>query len=449
MNKVLCLTEENQRKGNMTPYEYFGESKRWRALQAFCSKLPKPKTERLLMENYDEDKAKKWKERALNDTRYMSRALKNHLENHLDLGESNRIQTRNGALTANLRSSWGFPLKNRENDRHHAVDAIVVACSTQSMVQKFSNWNRTEAWKRNPSERPIPPKPWDSFRDDVMDCVFGQKNEKNQREGGIFVSRMPVRKITGAAHEETIRSIRQTPEGRKIVQRVKLGSLKLSMLENLVDKDRNIKLYNVLKERLEQFGDDAKKAFAEPVHMPVNDPSKTAPQINSVQIVTTEKSGIPINEGLASNGDMIRVDVFRKNNKFFLVPIYVHHFVQEELPNKAIVAFKDEIDWQEMNENDFLFSLYRNDYVKIKTKKEEIEGYYVGVDRSTGAVGLKSHDNDPNFGKKGLLRIGIKGALTFTKYTVDYFGNLHIAEKEERRGVEKHNDPESGEIVAS
>lgn len=445
MNKVLCLTSENQNKGNDTPLEYFRRSgKNPDGLEAFARKLPPRKAENLLTENFDEEKAGKWKDRALNDTRYMARALKNHLEQSLALGNGNRVQTRNGALTANLRGAWGLN-KTRENDRHHAVDAIVLACSTQGMVQRHTNWNRYEARRRNPAQRTLPPAPWETFREDTMAAVFGPKGADNKREGGIFVSRMPVRKVTGAAHQETIRSIRKS-DG-KIIQRIKISGLKLPMLENLVDKDgRNKNLYSILKSRLEAHQGNPQKAFAEPVRIAgKNGPGKAA-IVNSVRIETSEKSGIVINKGLASNGDMVRVDVFQKDGKFQLVPVYVHHFAQGRLPNKAIVAFKDEKDWLEVEDKDFLFSLYRNDFVFIRSKKEEILGYYVGTHRGTGCINIRAHDSDPSFGKDGVKEgLGVKTLLAFHKYSVDYFGDKHRIEKERRLGVAHGDDSEPGE----
>lgn len=435
MNKVLVLTTENQKKKNDTPFEYLGKTNRWEALEVFARQLPPKKAERLLTENFDDKKAGEWKDRALNDTRYMARLLKSHLEQSLDLGKGNRVQTRNGSLTAHLRGAWGFPDKNRRNDRHHALDAIVIACSTQSMVQGLTNWNKYEARRKNPAERPLPPKPWESFREDAKESV-----------NSIFVSRMPVRKISGAAHEDTIRSIRKS-DG-KIIQRIKLKDFKKDTLENMVDKARNIKLYDILKERLDAHGGDAKKAFATPVYMPVNDPSKPAPRINSVRILTNEKSGIEINHGLASNGDMVRVDVFKKDNKFWLVPIYVHHFAEDKLPNKAIIAFKDESEWAEMSDNDFMFSLYKNDLIKVTTKKEIIFGYYNGTHRGTGNLNVRTHDSDPSFGKDGIKEgIGIKTSLSFEKFSVDYFGRKHKIEKEKRLGVAHSDDSERGAAI--
>ena len=84
----------------------------------------------------------------------------------------------------------------------------------------------------------------------------------------VFVSRMPRHKVTGAAHEETIRS--QVNE--------KYTAVRKSITELSLDKDGKIKdyfkpssdtlLYEALKKRLTEFGGNAKKAFAEPFYKP-------------------------------------------------------------------------------------------------------------------------------------------------------------------------------------
>lgn len=441
MNKVLCFTDENQRKGNKTPFEYLKGTQAWQALEnVFARQLSRAKAERLLMQDFVAEKEDKWKSRHLNDTRYITRLLKNHLENSLDLGKGNRVQTRNGALTAHLRGAWGFPDKNRSNDRHHALDAIVLACSTQSMVQRLTNWNKYEARKKDPASRPRPPLPWEGFRD------IAQKKVDE-----IFVSRMPYRKITGQAHKETIRSIRQNDKGERIaVQKIRLTSFKPAMLENLVDKDgRNSNLYNILKSRLDAHNGDPQKAFAEPVKLVGKGGEEKAAIINSVRIVTDEKSGVEVNNGLASNGDMVRVDVFRKDNKFHLVPIYVHHGALHDLPNRAIVAFKPEDEWTDISKAEFLFSLYKNDYVRIKSKKEEVEGYYFGTHRGTGNISIRAHDRDPSFGKNGDKEgLGVKTLLSFEKYTVNYFGEKHKVKGEKRLGLAKSARAKPGAAVA-
>jgi CRISPR-associated endonuclease Csn1 len=56
-------------------------------------------------------------------------------------------------------------------------------------------------------------------------------------------------------------------------------------------------------------------------------------------MVIDKLSGIPVQGGVAKNDTMLRVDVFTKAGRFYLVPVYVHHKVTG-LPNRAIVADK-------------------------------------------------------------------------------------------------------------
>ena len=133
---------------------------------------------------------------------------------------------------------------------------------------------------------------------------------------------------------------------------------------------------------------------------------------------------------------MLRVDVFSKAGKFHLVPVYVHHRVTG-LPNRAIVAFRDESEWTLIDDSfAFLFSVYPNNLVKITLKKERICGYYAGADRATGAMSLWVHDRHSSVGKDGLIRgIGVKTALSVEKFNVDVLGRIYPAPSEVRRGL--------------
>lgn len=68
---------------------------------------------------------------------------------------------------------------------------------------------------------------------------------------------------------------------------------------------------------------------------------------------------------------MVRVDVFTKDGKYFLVPIYTWQVAKGILPNKAVIQGKDEEDWENMDDNvTFQFSLHQNDLVKLVTKRK-------------------------------------------------------------------------------
>jgi CRISPR-associated endonuclease Csn1 len=139
--------------------------------------------------------------------------------------------------------------------------------------------------------------------------------------------------------------------------------------------------------------------------------------------------------GIANNGDMLRIDIFTDGKKYYAVPLYVADAVKMELPNRAVIASKPEEEWTLMDEHyRFLFSLHPNDWVRVKFKKDAPkEGYFSGLDRSTGAISLWTHDRNQAAGKEGLLRgIGIKTALSVEKFHVDLLGRLYLVKQENR-----------------
>lgn len=458
-NKVLVLANENQNKGNLTPFEWLdgkNNSERWRAFKARVenSTYPYTKKQRILSQKLDE---KGFIERNLNDTRYIARFLCKFIEEnmHLTGAGKRRVFASNGQITALLRSRWGLAKSREENDRHHALDAVVVACSTVAMQQKITRFVRYEAGNVFTGERIdyetgeiIPlhfPKPWAFFNQEVEIRIFSE-NPKLELENRLpdrpeanhefvqplFVSRMPTRKMTGQGHKETIKSAKRLEEGVSVLK-VPLTQLKLADLERMVNREREKVLYEALKARLEQFNNDPTKAFAEPFV------KKGGAVVKAVRVEQVQKSGVLVRDGhgVADNASMVRVDVFTKGGKYFLVPIYTWQVAKGVLPNKAIVALKDENEWIEMdNSYQFIFSLYSNDLIKVKLKKETVFGYYNGLDRSTGSIVIKEHDMEATKGKNGIYRIGVKLALSFEKYQVDELGkNIRLCKPSKRQPV--------------
>ena len=131
------------------------------------------------------------------------------------------------------------------------------------------------------------------------------------------------------------------------------------------------------------------------------------------------------------------VDVFTKAGKFHLVPVYVHHRATG-LPNRAIVAFKDECEWTQIDESfQFLFSLHPNDLIRVVQKgKQPILGYYASCHRGTGNMNIWAHDRNADTGNNGMLEgIGVKTALGLEKLHVDLLGSIYPAPLEKRRGL--------------
>ena len=135
-NKVLVTAQENRQKGNRTPYEYFGaDEKRWEDYEASVRLLVRDykKQQKLLKKNFTEEERKEFKERNLNDTKYITRVVYNMIRQNLELEPFNHPEKKkqvwavNGAVTSYLRKRWGLMQKDRSTDRHHAMDAVVIA----------------------------------------------------------------------------------------------------------------------------------------------------------------------------------------------------------------------------------------------------------------------------------------------------------------------------------
>jgi CRISPR-associated endonuclease Csn1 len=208
-NKVLCLTKENQDKGSQTPFEYMGSDEsgsRWLQFVGRVNDLDKrkqAKKNRLLKTNFDENSENSFKDRNKKDTSYISKFVKNYMEAHIKFKESKdkrHVFTMNGMLTTQLRFKWGVGDKNRDNHLHHAEDAMILAFSTQSMVQKLSTVSaKREGFIYRTKEEKAKNLRFETPLED-----FGQKVKESLSE--IFVSHMPRRKVGGAAHKATVYS---------------------------------------------------------------------------------------------------------------------------------------------------------------------------------------------------------------------------------------------------
>ena len=174
-NKTLCYADENRKKGNKTPFEFYGSDEaNWsaikeRALKLFSDTKEYPnayqKFKRFVQQKFDDD----FSTRQLNDTRYISKEAKNYLSKIC-----NKVTVSPGQATSNLRHKWGLNQilnddneKTREDHRHHAIDALVMACTKVSYVQELSKWNR---YNRGYHVKDFP-MPWLSFWKDAEKAV--------------------------------------------------------------------------------------------------------------------------------------------------------------------------------------------------------------------------------------------------------------------------------------
>ena len=482
-NKVLVKTSENQNKRNRTPYEYLTCNGKWDIFEAWVKSTYKSnprKRENLLVKNFNEDKEKDWIARNINDTKYIARFMSNYIKKNLlfDNFEENenriKVKTIEGGLTTALRHYWGISSKSRENDLHHAEDAVIIACATEKFQRNIREYSKQkELYYPNKNGEYYDPetgeivdvkykkhemvRPWENFKEELearmskkpiewikTEKITSYDDIENIEESikPIFVSRMPNRKITGQAHEETVYSVKHNEKGFVTIKR-ELSRISKSEIEMIRNSEMckelyvsNKDMYDRIYERMKNFDFKADKAFSEDFKLRRKSLKGEGPVIRSVKIPVVMNAGVVVEKGLAANGGMVRVDVFEKNRKNYLVPIYVAQMVEDELPNRAIVQNKPESEWLVMDESyNFRFSLYSNDLVVIKKKgKDAIIGYYTSTHRGTGAINLIADDNSEKY--EG---IGVQNLEIFDKYEVDILGNYHKVKKEIRKGGKKSN----------
>lgn len=256
MNKVLSLASANREKGNDTPWEKWGsDTGRFSQMRQRVSSMKEVPYSKKRRFDQKEIKTDEFISRQLNDTRYISREVCSYLK-----GLGTDIQITTGQATAALRRSWGLNAilavdsdmeKNRADHRHHAIDALVVALTNRKLFYSIANLSADVREILGKRRFPLPD-PWPGF--------MGEVREKLE---SIVVSHQPLRKISGAFHEETAYG-RIVHDGQEaFVRRVPLESLTAKQVEKIVDR----RIRELAQERLEAQGGSAKTAFAKPLYL--------------------------------------------------------------------------------------------------------------------------------------------------------------------------------------
>lgn len=431
-NKVLVLKRENQNKRNSTPVEYFERIGRdydevlafWKAVY---QKRNRKKLEFLQKKEINESE---WKNRALNDTRYASRMLANLIKDYLLFDEKSkdkygRVETVKGAITSYLRRFWGVQKIREDGDKHHAVDAAIIACVTPKTKNKIEKYNQIKESRKmrngqyvledgeicdsdyyDKNSHLVLPYPYKEFINEldarVMDepvlmqnklRLLGFNENYLMNAKPFVVSRMTSRKAKGCINEATVFSSKYADNkyptvcdgNNVIVKRTALANLKLDKngeINGYFQPEGDVALYNALKQRLVEFDGDAKKAFATPIRKPCN--SGQGNIVRTVKTYETYTGGGMIlekNKGIVKNDGMIRVDLYSKDGKYFGVPVYVADLYRGELPKKAATKRKSKNEWRVMDATyTFEMSIYKDDLLRIESedgielkKKKDVE----------------------------------------------------------------------------
>lgn len=432
INKTLCTVKANREKKGRTPFEWFKQEKTERDWEEFVARVETNKAFKgRKKRNYSLRDARvleeKFRPRNLTDTQYATRVFAETLKAMYAQDGVRRVFTRPGALTNRLRQAWGIQGLKKDkdgkripDDRHHALDALIVAATTESALNRLTLAAQVEEVRGTSRFISNFGMPWPSFKQDV-DAIFST----------IFVSRPERGRIRGEAHGATIRSVGD--DGSVVYERKAVDALAEKDLDRIKDATRNHRVVTALRTWIA-----AGRPKDKPPLSPKGDP------IRKVSLSTSKKVDVLIRDGAADRGEMVRVDVFRKKNKkgiheYFLVPIYPHQVADRERwpmpPDKAVKGGAPESEWYAIDDSyEFIFGLSQLSFVEIERADGVcIEGYFRGMDREGGKIAIS-----PHLSLQELVRaIGAKTLRTFRKFHIDRFGRRHEIEREVRtwRGV--------------
>jgi CRISPR-associated endonuclease Csn1 len=206
-NKVLCYRASNQEKGKRSPHQTWGgEADRYEEILRRAENLPPNKRWRFDADAMDRLRRDgDFLKRQLTDTAYLSKVARQYLQCVCNPDEVYAIP---GRLTGFLRRKWGLnkllsigDWKNRNDHRHHTIDAVVAAVTDHSLLQRVS---AAAAHSRHRLIEEMPP-PWDGFRQELQTRI-----EK------VIVSHRSDHGVQGQLHEDFAYGLVEGPEAEEI-----------------------------------------------------------------------------------------------------------------------------------------------------------------------------------------------------------------------------------------
>jgi CRISPR-associated endonuclease Csn1 len=209
-NKTLSMRQANRVKNNRTPWQAKEDFEKqgwpYEDILRRASVMQKNKRYRFAEDGYKQWEGKDGNDfiaRALTDTAYLSRIASQYLK--LVCPQGTRVIP--GRMTGMLRGKFGLDgsakkkipgvlgligEKNRNDHRHHAVDACVIGVTDQGMLQKFEKASASAQEKQLEKLVETMPLPWDTYHAHVKRAI-----------GNIRVSHKPEHGYEGSFHEDT------------------------------------------------------------------------------------------------------------------------------------------------------------------------------------------------------------------------------------------------------
>lgn len=449
-NKVLCDQHANRtEKGNRTPFEAYGHDEtKWNEILARVSKWGNTgKLRKFKIQSSEE--LGDFSARQLNDTRYSS-VLATRLLAHLyggdrvPAGDKKRlvIFASSGAVTATLRRNWGFELilrglvqnepgqpfgKPRTDHRHHAVDAITIALTRQSVIQSMANAAQMEPWLAGSRGWHRVPKPW-------AGPEFEREMATQMEQ--MVVSHRPSHKVSGELHKGTNYGKPYLRNGKSTIHsRCPIFSLSVADIEaDDVIVDPAVR--DAVRSKLQEIGGNP-KLFDKPENTPylISGSGKNIP-IRKVRVRETKnpmRVGKGVRERFVASGGIHHVELFvvrdEASKESWDSKVVQRTEAYERQRRKQPVVART---LESQTDAEFLFSLSNDDtmeinegdgrkIVRIKKSGENKQIFYVPVNDA---------HLDAEQSKLGIVKSKYPNTLkplSPRKVVVDLLGRVHPA----------------------
>ena len=459
-NKVCSCSECNKEKNNRTAYDYM-KSKNEGDFTAYIERI-NDLTERKRISNTKRKKLlmpiielpHDFIERQLRESQYIAKKAKEILQTICY-----NVYSTSGSITDFIRHLWGWDevlhtlnfnrykaaglteLVEREingkkkkverisnwtkrmDHRHHAIDALTIACTKQGYIQRINNLNslKQESFR--------------SFSDNDQDSTTKQHltrleqyikmqphfttKEVEQAVEGIAVSfksgkraasvgkryihkggkRTCVQKgiiiPRGALNEESVYGrIQDSKTGKQeIVKKYDIGTITLKNIEDVIDK----RIRDIIRQRLEVFGGKPEKAFAEPLL------DHQGRKIRSVRCRTGLSATVPLryndkNEPIAfvkpGNNHHVAIYVDEKGKLQEHIVTFWHAVERKKYGIPTIITNPTEV-WDNVNDNmkeSFLRQLPPSAKWKFKFSMQQNEMFILGMEEELYQDAIKSQD---------------------------------------------------------
>lgn len=445
LNKTLCHHEENRnRKRGHTPVEAYGPVPE--QYEAILDRVRRfkgdPFAVREKLKRFTDPIEEGFTNRHLSDTRYISVMACDYLallyggrsEGEGSIGRTKRIVTPSGPLTAWLRRGWhlnstlGFTdEKEREDHRHHAIDAIVVALADDTAIKRLSD--AAEKAERNGRERSFGTveAPWDGFEHDVRTVI-----EK------AVVSHRQSRRVRGPLHKDTVYSPKI--DGK---HRVRKELAKLTADDVRRGRIADKRALAAIETKLAELGEaDPAKAFKAPENAPfVRGAGGQMVPLRKVRVALGDK---PVKFGGSKGSGSTR---YAKPELNHHVAFYDKKLPDDKVERKAEVVPLHEamrrmsdgepvIDRTPRGENGeyaFAFSLVKNEHLWYREDDTDEPILCVVDSISDGDIEIKHHTDGRTATERGKakdrIRLRSKGIREgrYEKAHVTYIGEVRRA----------------------